>query len=215
MKEKHLLVKKTARYYTLGELNENTQNVWFVLHGYGQLVHYFIKKFEILDNGTNFIVAPEALSKFYLNGVSGRVGATWMTKEDRASEITDYVNYLNQLYDALFVDENHKNIKINVLAFSQGNATAMRWLNNASFKCSKLILWAAYFGNGVKDVIEPSKLETIETHFVYGNQDEYLIQIDMEDYRNRILSEIPNLKITEFEGKHTIDVPTLKALLAL
>ena len=97
MQEHHLEVKRTARYFTLGTLDENTEQIWFVLHGYGQLAQFFIKKFSVLDDGKTFLVAPEALSRFYLEGVTGRVGATWMTREERSNEVADYVFYLNQL----------------------------------------------------------------------------------------------------------------------
>ena len=212
--ENHLTVKKTARYYTLGELNNNTETIWFVLHGYGQLGQFFIKKFETLNDGKNFIVAPEALSKFYLNGVSGRVGATWMTREDRTSEIDDYVAYLNQLYDAILEQSTNKILKINLLAFSQGNATVMRWLDSDHVRCDKLILWAAFFGKGIADVIDLDKLKNIETHFVYGTQDEYLTQIDIPKYLSETLAEIPHAKITSFDGPHTVDVPTLHKILS-
>ena len=50
MQEHHLSVTRTARYFTLGSLDNNTQQVWFVLHGYGQLAQFFIRKFEILND---------------------------------------------------------------------------------------------------------------------------------------------------------------------
>ena len=40
--EKHIKVERTARYFTLGELNEHTEQIWFVCHGYGQLAEYFM-----------------------------------------------------------------------------------------------------------------------------------------------------------------------------
>ena len=98
MTEKHIIINKTARYYTLGSLNERTKQVWFVLHGHGQLAGNFIKKFEPLLSDDVFFIAPEALNHFYLKRGSMDVGATWMTKEDRLNEIKDYINYLNDLY---------------------------------------------------------------------------------------------------------------------
>jgi predicted esterase len=212
MTEHHIEVKRTARYVTLGELNENTRNIWFVLHGYGQLVEYFIKKFEILDDGHTYIVAPEALSKFYLKGVGGRVGASWMTRDDRDAEISDYVGYLNQLYDTVLKDYDTKNLKINLLAFSQGNATIMRWLNDGHIRCDKLVLWAAYFGKGIDDVISPQKLKNTAIDFVYGSRDEYLIQIDLPKYVAEVQTALPHARVFEFEGNHVIDVPTLRLI---
>lgn len=38
-----------ARYYTMGELSEQTRTIWWVMHGYGQLAAYFLQKFAFLD----------------------------------------------------------------------------------------------------------------------------------------------------------------------
>ena len=209
MQEHHLEVKRTARYFTLGELNESTQNVWFVLHGYGQLAQFFIRKFEVLNDGQTFVVAPEALSRFYLEGVSGRVGATWMTKEERAHEISDYIFYLNHLYDTLLEGRDVSKLTINFLGFSQGNATLLRWLNSDHVRCDRLLIWAGFFGNGVADVIEPNKLATVPTTLVYGLQDEYLVQIDTKKYEEDIRMAIPHIEVVTFEGRHTVDSAVL------
>lgn len=88
IQKNNITVNRTADYYTLGDLS-NANTIWFVLHGYGYLAKYFIKKFEPILSSSVAIVAPEALSRFYSNGVGydGRVGASWMTKESREDEI--------------------------------------------------------------------------------------------------------------------------------
>ena len=98
MREHSIKVRRSARYYTLGPDDERAvRDVWFVLHGYGQLAAQFIGIFEALNDGTRLIVAPEALNRFYVAGVETApaaergVGATWMTREDRLNEIDDYV----------------------------------------------------------------------------------------------------------------------------
>lgn len=213
MQQHHLEVKRTARYYTLGLLSEATKQVWFVLHGYGQLAQFFIKKFEAIGQENTFVVAPEALSRFYLEGVSGRVGATWMTKEERPQEINDYVFYLNHLYDSVLTGYDTSQIQINILGFSQGNATALRWLNDGYIRCDRFVIWAGFFGNGVADVIDPNKLSSIPTTLVYGTQDEFLNTIDLNQYVTDIQSAIPHLKVITFEGKHTVDPNTLLQLI--
>lgn len=212
MQEHHLQVKRTARYFTLGELNESTENVWFVLHGYGQLAQFFIRKFEVLNDGQTFIVAPEALSRFYLEGVSGRVGASWMTKEERPHEISDYIFYLNHLYDTLLEGRDVYKLTINFLGFSQGNATLLRWLNSDYVRCDRLLIWAGFFGNGIADVIDPSKLTNVPTTLVYGLQDEYLVQLDAQKYEEPIRFAIPHLEVVTFGGRHTVDPTTLHQL---
>jgi predicted esterase len=205
MQKHQITLQKTAHYVTLGELNEQTKNVWFVIHGYGQLAEYFIKKFKVLDDGKTVIIAPEALSKFYLKEFSGRVGATWMTKYERDSEIADYVNYLNQLYETVLQGKDVNKLKINILGFSQGTATVARWCMNESIKYDRLILWAGYFGNGIQDIIDPEKLTEKEVILCYGKEDEFLIKIDTQQYEKDIKNVIPHLQIHTFEGGHTID----------
>ncbi|MES2619454.1 MAG: phospholipase, partial [Bacteroidota bacterium] len=90
MKENHIIINKTARFFTLGELNAKTKHVWIVLHGFGYDVKKFLSQFEPLLREEIFIIAPEALNRFYLKATAGLVGATWMTKEDRLNEIKDY-----------------------------------------------------------------------------------------------------------------------------
>src|SRR5690349_9000283 len=93
-----------ARYFKLGEISTQTKQVWFVLHGYGQLAQYFIKKFSILQDHNICVIAPEGLSHFYLENFQAgsgrkndRVGATWMTRENRMMDIENYVQYLNSV----------------------------------------------------------------------------------------------------------------------
>ncbi len=205
MQKHQLIVPKTARYFTLGELDENTKTVWFVIHGYGQLAEYFIKKFKVLDDGKTFIIAPEALSRFYLNGFNGRVGATWMTREERENEITDYINYLNLLYDTVLSESKNKDLKINILGFSQGTATVARWCMNEHIHYHRLILWAGYFGNGIQDVINAEKVADKDVILCYGKEDEFLKQIDIQQYESDVRVVIPHVQIHTFEGGHTID----------
>ncbi len=205
MQQHQLIIPRTARYVTIGEINEQTENVWFVIHGYGQLAEFFIKKFKNLDDGKTVIIAPEALSRFYLKEFSGRVGATWMTREGRDSEIVDYVNYLNLLYDTVLQNIDVNKLKINILGFSQGTATVARWCMNDHIKYDRLIIWAGYFGNGIQDVIDPQKLTKKEVVLCYGKEDEFLVKIDTKQYESDIQKVIPHVQVHTFEGGHTID----------
>ena len=139
--EHHLTVARTARYQQLGELSSRTRRVWFVCHGYGQLAAYFIRHFAFITEAdpTTVIIAPEGLSRFYLSGNGGRVGASWMTRDDRLHEIQDHVNFLNQLA-ATILPQCPPDVHITVLGFSQGTATVGRWLAQAAFRSAHLIL---------------------------------------------------------------------------
>src|SRR5215213_7354677 len=125
MHEHHLSVTRTARYYTLGPLDGAPREVWVVCHGFGQLASRFLRHFDAIDDGTRLVVAPEALQRFYLDelkipAAERRVGATWMTREDRLADINDYVGYLDALCEELFRRVPRGSARLVVLGFSQG-----------------------------------------------------------------------------------------------
>ena len=217
MTEHHLLVRRTARYYTIGKLTGQTKNIWFCLHGFGQLAQYFSRKFTNLDDGQTLIVVPEGLSRMYLDANYQRIGASWMSREDREHEISDYVMYLNSLYNLILDGRNptEAGLHITVFGFSQGAATACRWINAGHIHVDQLIMWAGYFPNGLRDLIDTSKLTDTETHYVYGRQDEYLVELaDIDGYLSRLKTDVPTLKITSFEGQHRVEPDVLKTLVA-
>jgi predicted esterase len=211
MAEQHeIAVTRTARYFTLGKLNDQTKRVWFVLHGYGQLAEYFIRKFDVLNDGSTLIVAPEALSRFYVNGNFDRVGASWMTRETRESEVDDYVAYLESVRKSVFQEHSSDNLQLSVLGFSQGAATACRWLNRGRIRCDRLIFWGGYFANGIFDLIEAGRMPLQNTHFVYGTRDEFLNRLDMPDYLGKLRAEVPSLHLVEYAGGHSIEPEVLR-----
>ena len=212
--EHHITVSRTARYYTIGEFTDQTTHVWFCLHGFGQLAGYFSKKFTDIANDHTVVVVPEGLSRLYLNEKYDRVGASWMTREDKLHEIDDFLGYLNALYDSVLGNKNSAKLHCTVLGFSQGAATACRWLNAGHIRANRLILWAGFFSNGLADIIDPAKLTGVDTHYVYGNQDEYFGLLgDVEAYKARLLAEVPTLKITEFNGPHRVEPAVLADLI--
>lgn len=118
-------VRRTARFWTL-EPTEAPRGTLYVLHGYGQLAGYFIRKFQSAADAGWRVIAPEGGHRFYLSGTAGRVGASWMTKEDRTVDIADYVAFLDDV--AAQSRGNEADGPRVLLGFSQGVATAMRWL---------------------------------------------------------------------------------------
>jgi predicted esterase len=214
MQSHHLEIKKTARYWTYGSLSPKTKNVWFVCHGYGQLAEFFIKKFSELNPEENYIVAPEALSRFYLKGFSDKVGATWMTKEDRLNEIKDYINYLNDLYAHIFSSSSlsSQSVKIYALGFSQGTNTVCRWLGNGKVKFDKLIVWAGNFPPDVDLVKLSQSSDNQLITYVYGTEDELINQSVFDYEMNQLkLKNIP-FEVHSFVGKHDLNTGILQML---
>ena len=150
MVQKHFVTRRTARvFYNVEEPHASTKYLWICLHGYGQLGQYFIKNFECLNPDEHWVVAPEGLSKMYLEGVYGRVGASWMTKEDRLTEIDDYLYYLDQLY-AHLQSQISPDVKTIVFGFSQGGATVSRWVYQGGVQPDHLVLWSGIFPPDLK-----------------------------------------------------------------
>ncbi|WP_019986739.1 alpha/beta hydrolase [Rudanella lutea] len=219
--EHHLTVSRTARYYTLGgEAPEQVTDLWFVLHGYGQLARYFIRRFDVLDLDHTLVVAPEGLSRLYLDAEYGKIGASWITREDRDHEIADYTVYLNTLYDTVLAQYNltDKPLRVTFFGFSQGAATACRWLANRlgagrGGAVVRLVLWAGFFPNGLADVIDPAALAPLETLYIYGRADEYIVQMpDPEAYIARLQADLPTLQVVPFDGKHVVEREVIKRL---
>jgi len=172
-KENHIKVTRTARYYTIGEINKNTKRVWIVLHGHKMLAGDFIKTFEKLAASGDYIIAPEALSRLYVKGDSGNVGANWMTKEDRDSEISDYVNYLEELYEKEIAPyKKDFSFDINALGFSQGAATLSRWLAYGKSKINQAIFWCGNLAHDV-DYSKSEQFKNTSVYLVFGNKDKY------------------------------------------
>jgi len=191
---------KTFRYASAG--NRNAKVLLYVLHGYGQLAPYFIRKFDYLKD--YFIVAPEGMHRFYLKGSSGRVGASWMTKEERMDDIEDNCKWLTELHQKLTADQTYE--KVIILGFSQGGATAARWFYDERMQADHLIMWASVFPpdlspeNLIKDHTGPQL-------FVLGDQDEYFEQ----EQQKLVIDKYSQLqfKTISYSGKHDICQETL------
>ncbi|WP_082893415.1 alpha/beta hydrolase [Rufibacter ruber] len=205
-------VPRTAHLHQLGTLSPATKDLWLVCHGYGQLARFFIRHFEPLPDGQTAVIAPEALSRFYLQGVGGRVGATWMTKEERLHEINDYVSYLNLVREMAL--QEAPNAKLHVLGFSQGAATVCRWLAQAQWPVEELVLWAGMFPEDMAMVSARQALAHTRLSYVYGLQDEFVTDEKVQEQLNRVREAGLQPEIITFQGKHEINATVLQQLKA-
>lgn len=201
----HLRVQRTARYYTLGGDGGAPTSIWFVLHGYGQLAGEFIRYFADLASRDTLVVAPEAMNRFYLVGVDKApardrpVGATWMTREDRDSEIADYVEYLDSLYDEL-----ETSATVNVLGFSQGAATATRWIAHGKSRIGRLVLWGGLMPPETDLKHGAASLRHVPLTYVIGTTDHYVTDEMIAAERGRLDTAQVPYHLIRFEGGHVI-----------
>jgi predicted esterase len=209
MTEHHLSVRRTARYFTLGPAAATAREVWILLHGYGQLAARFLRAFAPLDDGARCLVAPEGLSRFYAEtGRNDKIGASWMTREDRLGEIDDYVRYLDALYDEVMRGAGA--VPVTVLGFSQGTATAARWLAQGNVKAGRLILWGGEVPPDLDLAAARQRWEKTDVTLVVGSEDPYITPKVLSRDEQRLREHGVSFRVERFDGGHEIVADVLE-----
>jgi predicted esterase len=206
MQEHHFSTPRSARYFTLGSAEE-AADLWFVCHGYGQLASRFLERFRVVEAERRCIVAPEGLSRFYLteSPTERRVGASWMTREDRLHEIDDYVRYLDGVYTKVVP----RDARVTALGFSQGTATVCRWAGLGASRIDRLIVW----GGEVPPDLDLKRLRVPTLTLVYGTRDEFFTPKIIAATESRLREYEILYELVPFDGGHEIDEATLRRLL--
>jgi predicted esterase len=201
-KEKVVSFNITNTYSTLNKKNQQTKTVWLVFHGIGYLSRYFLKYFRHLNMIENYIIAPQAPSKYYLNGDYKHVGASWLTKENTEVEIDNLLNYLDGVYTA---EDLSKIENLNILGYSQGVSVASRFIARRKINCQNLIL---HSGKVPQELTAEDFgfLDKTKISFIYGTEDEYLKSGIVKLEENRLKKIFPkNLEIIPFQGGHEVN----------
>lgn len=207
--KKSVTYTNNSSYETLNDLTEQTKNVWIVFHGIGFLSRYFLRFFKGLNTKENYIIAPQAPSKYYLNDDYKYVGASWLTKEDTQTELINVLNYI----DAVLALENIPDDKnLIVLGFSQGVSIATRWLVKTKMKFKTLILYAG----GIPSELTKEDFSFIDfkqssVKIIYGDADEFLTpsRLENEKLKSAVLFQ-EQAEIQTFKGGHEIKPEILK-----
>lgn len=216
--EHHIRVARTARYLTIGEPGPAIRDVWFVCHGHGQLAGDFIGEFEPIADPARLIVAPEALSRYYVatgpgfHSADSKVAATWMTREDRENEIADYVSYLDTLHDEIMSKLDAPSVSVTVLGFSQGGATANRWVTRGRTRPRRLIMWGALLATDSDLNQAATFFRHVRLTIVYGKRDQFLSERMISDYEKILAEKNIPFELVTFDGGHRMDRETLRAL---
>lgn len=197
-----IIVPKSARYSLKLPESGKAATVWLLIHGYAQLASDFLSEFEFIKNEDHMLIAPEGLSKFYFRN---KIGASWMTKEDRGNEISDYIDFLNLLMEKIQKEYDLKDAAFNLLGFSQGVHTAVRFFIKGKYNFENLILCSSDFPKDADFEKIKEKLNKSKLYFIHGTSDS---AISNERYVEsiKLLSENKiEFEDISFEGDHVLN----------
>ena len=210
--KKQISISKTGKYSQIGKCSKKINNVWIVLHGYGMLSEYFVKKFDCIINETTLVIAPEATNRFYLANNYTRVGASWMTKLDREQEISDNILFLDKLFSIIKKEIGHDNFKLNTLGFSQGGPALVRWLMSNKLNTNSLILWGSDIPKDSLVTENKSRWNSINLKIVIGKNSEYINEEKKQEFVGVVKSYGLKYELIEYEGSHKIVEEELKKI---
>jgi len=208
--EKKVIYTASNTYSVLNSYTEKTKNVWMVFHGLGYLSKYFIKYFSELSPEENFIIAPQAPSKYYQDKKFRHVGASWLTRENTAEETKNVLAYIDEVYKSE-ISKTPKNFI--VLGYSQGVSIATRWVAKSKISCNELILHSGGIPTELKQGDFSFLNNNTKVTYLYGNKDQYITEARMTEQQiigNHLFGK--QLHIEVFEGIHEVNKTFIKKL---
>lgn len=211
-KTSYIKIQKTARYVSYGNQSSKTKYFWFVLHGSKMTCEQIMYKFREFNPDEHYIVVPEALNRFYLEGFGGDVVASWMTKRDRLKEIDDFSNYLTKLYNQtlLSMPEGCKRI---TMGFSQGGTTLFRWLHNTNVDVDNILAYSCWIPEDINLMESKTEINNSRIIYTYGEQDQFLTEKRIEQVGDIIIKNKLSVDFEPYEGKHKVDRDQLKFIM--
>jgi predicted esterase len=215
---RYLSVAKTARSYEIGEPRDQTREVWICCHGYGQPAGRFIRLLEPLASPDRIVIAPEGLHRYYLDppdrpAAERRVGATWMTRDDRDHDIFDYVRFLDEVCGTVLAAAPAA--RVVGLGFSQGAATIARWAAATEFPIARLVLWGAGLPPDLDWEHASPRLASMSLVFVIGDRDEYLTPERIHEHETWLGRHGIGFRMVRYQGGHVIEAGALREIAAL
>jgi predicted esterase len=209
--EKRAVYQASASYEVLNKLEGQTTNIWLVFHGMGYLSRYFLKYFKGLDPKANYVIAPQAPSKYYLDDNYTHVGACWLTRVDTVQETSNVLAYVDAVWEKESPRFNGQNLI--VMGYSQGVSIATRWLASRQIQCDRLLLHSG----GIPKELVASDFNYLKQEcpvtYLYGNKDEYITEARMTEEQLKATNLFSDrLSVQVFDGTHEVNTRFLKEL---
>ncbi|WP_299126853.1 esterase [uncultured Winogradskyella sp.] len=207
--EKEITYKSKNSYSTLNALTEHTKTVWFVCHGMGYLSRYFLRYFKHLNPEENYIIAPQAPSKYYIQPKM-HVGANWLTRDETNVGMQNILNYFDAVFEAEQIP-NNKNLIL--LGYSQGVSVAMRYMAKRRLQCSQLVLHSGGIPKELTAEDFTYLNKSTRVKLIYCTKDGYLDEARIEQESQKV-KELFGKRITilPFDGKHVVNVDFINDL---
>ncbi|WP_417860475.1 alpha/beta hydrolase [Winogradskyella sediminis] len=207
--EKEITYTTRNSYSTLNTLTEHTKTVWLVFHGMGYLSRYFLRYFKTLNTRENYIIAPQAPSKYYIQPKM-HVGANWLTRDNTISDTENLINYIDAVLENEALPEN---INFIILGYSQGVSIAMRYIAKRQLLCHQLVLHSGGIPKELTTNDFTYLSQQTQVKLIYGTDDEYLdnnrIQHEIERAKELFHHRVSTLP---FKGKHVVNIDLIKGL---
>lgn len=208
--EKEITYTTSNSYSTLNKLTQHTKAVWVVCHGMGYLSRYFLRYFKNLNTEENYIIAPQAPSKFYIQPKM-HIGANWLTRNNTEADMQNILNYFGAVLEA---EKIPKDVNLIVFGYSQGVSVAMRYLAKRQLQCNQLVLHSGGIPKELTAQDFKYLSKTTKVKLIYGTEDEYL-----DEDRIKVETELAKslfdkrLTVLPFEGKHVVNVDFIEDLI--
>ena len=201
--EKKVIYTASNTYSVLNNLTEKTKNVWIVFHGLGYLSKYFINYFLRINSEENFIIAPQAPSKYYQGKNFNHVGASWLTRENTIDETKNVLAYVDEIYKSEIDSPTHNLI---IFGYSQGVSIAARWVASRKIKCNHLILHSGAIPTELNPEDFSFLTKKTQVTYLYGNKDQYINQAKKTEETIKGVNLFgKHLDIHVFDGVHEVN----------
>lgn len=205
--EKKATYQTTNTYSTLNSLTDKTKNVWLVFHGIGYLSRYFIKHFETLNAEENYLIAPQAPSKYYKGNDYKKVGSSWLTRENTQSETKNVLNYIEAVIEA---EQIPKYLNLIILGYSQGVSIASRLVAHKKIQCQTLFLVSGGFPKELTQENFDFLDKKTKIIYILGEQDPYINPEGLEIEKKRMLQIFADIQFVLHPGGHELDITPIK-----